>query len=134
MAILLAVAAYLLVSYGLDNRLPSQFAEYAVLFAGGYLWGHLLIRRFAPRADPAFFPTAGLLVGIGFAMIHRISEHGPTGDIAPEQALWLVVGLIAFTVTLTVIRDIRQLDAFTYTGWWAWSCSSSPSCPGSDAR
>ena len=69
-----------------------------------------MIRRFAPAADPALFPTAGVLVGLGFAMIFRLS-----GGLAAEQATWIVVGLLAFAGTLVVVRDHRMLDAYTYT-------------------
>ncbi|HEY7755703.1 MAG TPA: FtsW/RodA/SpoVE family cell cycle protein, partial [Actinomycetota bacterium] len=61
-------------------------------------------------ADPALFPTAGVLVGLGFAMIFRLS-----GGLAAEQATWVVVGLLAFAATLIVVRDHRMLDAYTYT-------------------
>jgi cell division protein FtsW (lipid II flippase) len=70
----------------------------------------VVIRRFAPSADPALFPTAGVLVGLGFAMIFRLS-----GGLATEQATWIVVGLLAFAATLVVVRDHRMLDTYTYT-------------------
>src|SRR5207245_3442473 len=77
---------------------------------GGYVAVHPLIRRLAPGADPAFFPAAGLLVGIGFAEIYRLDHQ-----LSVQQAEWLVVGLVAFSLTLWVVRDHRQLDAYTYT-------------------
>jgi cell division protein FtsW (lipid II flippase) len=69
-----------------------------------------VIRRVAPRADPALFPTAAVLTGLGFAMIFRLD-----GALAAEQATWVGVGLAGFVGTLLLVRDHRQLDAYTYT-------------------
>ena len=109
-AVVVTVAAYALVALGRRGRLPVNLALYGSVFAVGYLAAHLAIRRLAPRADPALFPTAGLLAGLGFAVIFRLD-----GDLAAEQATWLVVALIAFVGTLFLVRDDRQLDAYTYT-------------------
>jgi cell division protein FtsW (lipid II flippase) len=70
----------------------------------------VVTRAFAPRADPALFPTAAVLVGLGFAMIFRLS-----GGLAAEQATWIIVGLLAYALTLIIVRDARMLDAYTYT-------------------
>jgi len=43
-------------------------------------------------------------------MIFRLS-----GGLAAEQATWVLVGILAFAVTLIVVRDVRMLDAYTYT-------------------
>ena len=110
LALVLSVGAYVVAGYGKRNQLPSTFALYATIFGAGYVGALLVIRRFARDADPALFPTAGVLVGLGFAMIFRLS-----GGLAAEQATWIVVGLLAFASTLIVVRDHRMLDAYTYT-------------------
>jgi len=110
LALILSVGAYVLVGLGKRGQIPLTLVLYGSIFAFGYLVVHLVIRRYAPRADPALFPIAGVLTGLGFAMIFRLS-----GGLAAEQATWIVVGLIAFAATLLLIRDHRQLDAYTYT-------------------
>jgi cell division protein FtsW (lipid II flippase) len=110
LALILSVGAYVLVGLGKRGRVPLTLVVYGSIFAVGFLIAHLVIRRFAPRADPALFPTAGVLTGIGFAMIFRLS-----GGLAAEQATWVAVGLLFFVATLVVVRDHRQLDAYTYT-------------------
>ena len=110
LALVLALGAYLLAGYGKRGQLPATFGAYAATFVGGYVGALLLLRRFAPRADPALFPLAGVLVGLGFAMIFRLS-----GGLAAEQATWILVGILAFAITLIVVRDVRMLDAYTYT-------------------
>lgn len=110
LALALAVGAYVIAGYGKRGRLPATFGLYAMIFTAGYLGALVVIRRWARDADPAFFPTAGVLVGLGFAMIFRLS-----GGLAAEQATWILVGLLAFAATLIVVRDHRMLDAYTYT-------------------
>lgn len=109
-ALVLSIGAYVIAGYGKRDQLPARFVAYATIFAAGYAGALLVMRRFAPEADPALFPTAGVLVGLGFAMIFRLS-----GGLATEQATWIVVGLAAFGVTLLIVRDHKMLDAYTYT-------------------
>jgi cell division protein FtsW (lipid II flippase) len=110
LATILALGAYALVGLGRDERVPVGILAYGLLVSGGYVFAHLVVRRFAPDADPIFLPTAGLLSGLGFAVIYRLDP-----DRAAAQAGWLLFGLVLFALTLVVVRDHRQLDAFTYT-------------------
>jgi cell division protein FtsW (lipid II flippase) len=110
LATALALLAFVLTALGKHGTVPSNLPAYAALFVIGYACGHTVVRRAAPQADPAFFPSAALLTGIGFAMIYRLDPGRST-----EQATWLIVGLIAFVVTLVAVRDHRRLDAYTYT-------------------
>ena len=110
LALILSVGAYVIAGFGKRGQLPATFALYVTIFAAGYAGALLVTRVFAPRADPALFPTAAVLVGLGFAMIFRLS-----GGLAAEQATWIVVGLLAYALTLIVVRDARMLDAYTYT-------------------
>jgi cell division protein FtsW (lipid II flippase) len=110
LALGLSVGAYVLAGLGKRGQVPVTLALYGSIFAVGFFVAHLAIRRFAPRADPALFPVAAVLTGLGFAMIFRLS-----GGLAAEQATWIAVGLALFVLTLAVIRDHRQLDAYTYT-------------------
>jgi cell division protein FtsW (lipid II flippase) len=110
LAVLVALGAYALVGLGLDERVPPGIIGYGILLAGGYLFAHMVVRRFAPDADPLFLPTAGLLAGLGFAVVYRLDP-----ERAAAQASWLIFGLALFALTLIVIRDHRQLDTYTYT-------------------
>jgi cell division protein FtsW (lipid II flippase) len=110
LAVVLAISAYLMAGYGRDSAFPPSLLANGALFAGGYLAAHVVMRRFAPTADPVLLPAAGLLAGIGFAVIFRLEP-----DLAISQAGWLAVGLAAFSAVIMVIRDHRSLDQFTYT-------------------
>lgn len=110
LAVTLALGAYTLVGLGQNGRVPAGVVGYGALLAGGYLFAHLVVRRFAADADPLFLPTAGLLAGLGFAVVYRLDP-----ERAAAQASWLIFGLALFALTLIAIRDHRQLDAFTYS-------------------
>ena len=106
-----SVAAYAMVGLGLRGEVPNDIVVYGLALAGAYLLAWGVVRWTAPRADPVLLPISGMLGGLGLAMIYRLLPP----DIADEQALWLLFGLAAFVLTLLVVRDDRQLDAFTYT-------------------
>jgi cell division protein FtsW (lipid II flippase) len=110
-AVVVSIAAYAMVGLGLDERVPGDLVVYGLTLAGAYLLAWGAVRWTAPRADPVLLPIAGMLGGLGLSMIYRLLP----GDIADEQALWLLFGLAAFILTLLLVRDDRQLDAFTYT-------------------
>jgi cell division protein FtsW (lipid II flippase) len=109
-AIVLALTAFALVQLGLHQDLGRHLPQYGLLFAAGYIAAYVLVRFLAPAAEPAFFPSAALLAGIGFAVIYRLDPGRST-----EQASWLAVGLGAFALTLLFVRDHRKLDGYTYT-------------------
>ena len=73
-----------------------------------------LVMRWSPRGAPTrcCCPTAALLGGLGLAMLYRLMA--PRSRV--EQAVWLLRGARrASCSTLVLIRDDRQLDAYTYT-------------------
>jgi cell division protein FtsW (lipid II flippase) len=115
LAIAASILAYALQGLGLHGEVPKDLAVYGVLFAGAAVAGWLAIRQLARAADPALFPVAVLLGGLGLAMLFRLMDERGQIGIAKDQSLWLLIGLACFVVTLWVIRDIRQLDALTYT-------------------
>lgn len=110
LAALLSVSAYVLVTLGKTGRTPANVGGFVAIIVIGYLVAHLVIVRLAPGADPALFPAAATLAGLGYAMIYRLNT-----SLAAEQLGWLILGLLVFTVTLVVVRDHRSLDGYTYT-------------------
>ena len=117
--LILAVAgslvAYALQGLGRHGEGPRNRAVYGALFAGASLGGWFVIRYAARSADPALYPVAVLLGGLGLAMLYRLMDERGRVDIARDQAVWLLIGLACFALTLVIVRDIRQLDAYTYT-------------------
>ncbi|MEX2212434.1 MAG: FtsW/RodA/SpoVE family cell cycle protein [Gaiellaceae bacterium] len=84
--------------------------SYAVLFLGFYLVAHLVARVTVPYADPHLLPMAALLTAIGLTLIYRLNP-----DDAFRQGLWVVVGVVAFSATLLLLRhDYRGLESYKY--------------------
>jgi cell division protein FtsW (lipid II flippase) len=110
-SLVVSVAAYAMVGLGLRGRVPSDIVVYGLTLAGAYLLAWGVVRWAAPRADPVLLPIAGMLGGLGLAMIYRLVPAA----VADDQAIWLLLGLAAFVLTLLVVRDDRVLDGFTYT-------------------
>jgi cell division protein FtsW (lipid II flippase) len=110
-AIVVTVGAYAIVGLGLRGRVPSNTVVYGLTIGGAYLIAWATVRWTAPRADPVLLPIAGMLGGLGLAMLYRLLPR----DVADAQALWLLFGLSAFILTLVLIRDDRILDRYTYT-------------------
>lgn len=114
-AVVAAVLAYALQGLGLNERVPSDTIFYGVVFLAVAVAGWLGVRTMARGADPVLYPTAVLLGGLGAAMLFRIMADRGFREIAVNQAVWLLIGLLCFVATLALIRDIRRLDAYTYT-------------------
>jgi cell division protein FtsW (lipid II flippase) len=115
-AIAAALLAYATEGLGKKGKIPTGLPLYGIVMVAGFLVAWLVVRKTARRADPVLLPVAALLAGLGFAMIARIqAPQPPLTSIAQSQFTWLMIALLAFVVTLVVIRDDRQLDALTYT-------------------
>jgi len=115
LAVVASVLAYALQAMGLSGERPDNLVAYGIAFGCLSLAGWFAIRRTARAADPVLYPTAILLSGLGLAMLFRIMTANGAPEVARYQAVWLAIGLVCLVVTLFVLRDIRQLDAYTYT-------------------
>jgi len=114
-AIAVSAAAYASQGLGLGDALPDGFAVKTAVFAAITGAGWVAVRIMARGADAAIYPTAVVLGGLGLAMMERIMVERGQPQIAENQAVWLAIGLLVFVATLALVRDIRRLDAFTYT-------------------
>ena len=110
-----SILAFVLQGLGLFGAVPANAVTYGVVFVVAAGAGWAAIRIMARGADPVLYPTAVLLGGLGLAMLYRIMTAEGAPEFAAAQAVWLAIGLGAFVVTLWLVRDIRRLNAFTYT-------------------
>ncbi len=77
---------------------------------------HFANRFLAPEADPVIMPIVLMLNGIGFVMIYRLDASPQVSRLAPwhYQAVWTVLGVIAYVTTLAVVRRSRDLERYRY--------------------
>jgi cell division protein FtsW (lipid II flippase) len=125
-AVVIPVFAYANVGLAINDEVPSGLLSYGLglgLLAGV---GHLVVRKFAPYADPLLLPLAALLNGLGIVMIYRLQQSGRGGNSGRVistmttsstalQVVWSTVGVAAFIAVLAVIREPRTLQRYTYT-------------------
>jgi peptidoglycan glycosyltransferase len=105
LAVILSLGAYLQVEFAKQNTLPPAFVGYAIVFTALALAAHAMVRRFTPNADPLFLPIGLLLSGLGYAMVKRLEP----------QLSWIVIGVVAFAITLVALRDPRRIESFRYS-------------------
>lgn len=117
LAIIITLSAYALVGLSQSDPpvVPSGLLPYGGVLAALAAAAHIVVRRMAPGADPLLLPIAFLLNGIGLAMVRRIDfALTNSGDLAPLQTVWTIVGVALFAATLLLLRDHTVLDRYRY--------------------
>lgn len=107
---LITASAYGLTSLGRAAALPADIVPFLVIVVVLLLTAHVVVRRLAPQADGLLLPLVALLNGLGYAMIARLDPQ-----LADSQSAWTFLGLVGFTITLAVVRDVRKLAPYRYT-------------------
>ncbi|MER5469455.1 FtsW/RodA/SpoVE family cell cycle protein [Streptomyces sp. NPDC002935] len=119
-AVLIPVFAYANVGLAIDDEVPAGLLSYGLglgLLAGV---AHLVVRKFAPYADPLLLPLATLLNGLGLVVIWRLDQSkllqsiNQAGNAAPRQLLYTALAIGLFVVVLIFLKDHRVLQRYTY--------------------
>ena len=103
-ALILTTLGFALVYTQKSSTLTWSSLTYGALFLVLFAIAHVGRRVLAPRADPYLLPVTALLATLGILVIYRLNEK-----LALQQAVWLVVGLVAFLLVLAFVRDLRHL-------------------------
>lgn len=114
LALAVGLGAYVSVGLGVDGEVPTNLIGYGGWLAALIVAAHVTIRIVAPYADPVLLPLVAALNGLGLAIIHRIDLAVNTTD-APQQLIWMTLGVGLFIGTLVLVRDHRVLGRYTYT-------------------
>jgi len=107
---LITASAYGLTSLGRASALPADIVPFLTIVVVLLLTAHVVVRRLAPLADGLLLPLVALLNGLGYAMIARLDPK-----LADSQSAWTFLGLVGFTGTLALVRDVRKLAPYRYT-------------------
>lgn len=110
MVVVLTGGLYALAGFGKAGNLPANMGPFLAILFALLLVAHLAMRRLAPYADPILLPVAGLLNGVGYVFIARLSNHE-----ARLQAFWTAIGIVVFVATLAIVKRARDLERFRYT-------------------
>lgn len=115
LAIVLGGAAEAAQAIGRVNAVTRSVATYTGVLLVMFVIAHVAVRKLAPAADPLLLPMVGLLSGVGLALIARIDASPGFDPVAPNQLIWMGVGITAFVGTLAIVRDHRVLSRYGYT-------------------
>jgi cell division protein FtsW (lipid II flippase) len=120
---LIGVFAWILVDASTGK---SSLGGWTTLISSGVLLlvVHAVVRWQAPYADPILLPCVAAINLLGLAMIHRLDAASaqraaangtpqPTPDVY-AQLTWMLIGLIAFIIVLSVVSDHRRLQRLTF--------------------
>ncbi|MER5301010.1 MULTISPECIES: FtsW/RodA/SpoVE family cell cycle protein [Streptomyces] len=124
-AVVIPLFAYMNVGLAISGELPPGMLGYGLglgLLAGV---AHLVVRKFAPYADPLLLPLATLLNGLGLVVIWRLDQSerlqglakasfGAFSPSAPKQLLYTAVGIALFVAVMLLLKDHRVLQRYTY--------------------
>jgi cell division protein FtsW (lipid II flippase) len=127
-ALILTTLGFALVYTVKSDTLSWSSLTCGALFLALFAIAHIGRRVLVPQADPYLLPVTALLSTLGLLLLYRIDTQ-----LALKQAMWLVVGLVAFLLVLAVVRDLRPLTGIS-TGWGSPACFFCSSLPESAGR
>src|SRR6266567_462998 len=103
------------------KNLPTVEGLVPILGIIGILFAINFLLSFTfPKTDQVLLPLVGLLSGIGVLMATRLGPNlrpFPDPALGSRQLLWVILGLVAFLVTLFGLRNMNWLRRYKYT--WA---------------
>ncbi len=117
-ATLITALALLIVEANQEQGLSWDLLTYSFVFLTLFVGAHLVIRRFAPYADPLLLPVVALLNGLGLVLIRRLDlVPGMPADNpgAGQQMLWTLVAVAGFVAAVIYLKDHRMLARYDYT-------------------
>lgn len=133
-AVLIPTFAYLNVGLAVNNEVPSGMIGYGLgigLLAGV---GHLVVRKFAPYADPLLLPLATLLNGLGLVLIWRLDQSprliaraqnifGASPRTRPSSCSTRPSASRCSSPSCCCSRTTASSSATPTSRWrWPWSC------------
>ncbi|MER5788914.1 FtsW/RodA/SpoVE family cell cycle protein [Streptomyces sp. NPDC001980] len=119
-AVAIPVFAYANVGLAINDKVPAGLLSYGLGLGLLAAVAHLVVRKFAPYADPLLLPLATLLNGLGLVVIWRLDQSKllqsihVSGGKATNQLLYTAMGIALFIVVLIFLKDHRALQRYTY--------------------
>lgn len=106
--VVIVLFGMLAVNSGEDLSLASLGVPLGIF--GAFAIAHLVVRRFAPGADPAILPITFALSGVGIAFVTRLAP-----ELAVRQVMWLYLGIACMVAVLVLLKSLDKLANYKYT-------------------
>ncbi len=127
--IVLAVVVLLAYAAAVDVGATGRVARGTLMLPAGmavvFLAAHVVVRRWAPYADPVLLPCAALVNGVGVIFLYRLDLSGPPnavpsarallGGLGVRQLAWTAGAVLVFALVLALLRDHRAVSRYAYT-------------------
>jgi cell division protein FtsW (lipid II flippase) len=113
-AVALTSLAAILLGWSEAPELPPAAIVTGLALAVTAIVAHVMVRSFAPDADPTLLPLAFLLNGLGLVFVRRV-DLATGSDLAATQTVWTAVSVGALCATLLFIRRVGVLGRYQYT-------------------
>ncbi|MFI9273723.1 FtsW/RodA/SpoVE family cell cycle protein [Kitasatospora sp. NPDC052896] len=121
-ALVVPLYGYIDANLAMNNKMPAGLLECGVAFTALALGAHLVVRRFAPYADPLILPIATLLTGIGLMLLNRLDQSYAivmAGNFqkyptAPTQAMWTFIAVFVALALIVFVKHHRFFQQYQY--------------------
>ncbi|MGW5866100.1 FtsW/RodA/SpoVE family cell cycle protein [Streptomyces sp. NPDC055239] len=119
-AVVIPLFAYINVGLAIDGKMPTGMLGYGCGLGLLASVSHIVVRKFAPYADPLLLPLATLLNGLGLVVIWRLDQSERLQNLAnfspaaPNQLMYSAIGIALFVGVLLLLKDHRVLQRYTY--------------------
>lgn len=90
--------------------IQEQHVRAALAITGLIMLGHVLLAWRSRQSDQMLFPIVAMLTAIGLIMVSRLAP-----DLAIRQALWVALGVIVMSATVSFLPSVSVLQSYKYT-------------------
>ncbi|WP_063763352.1 FtsW/RodA/SpoVE family cell cycle protein [Streptomyces sp. NRRL WC-3742] len=124
LAVAVCLAGHIDADLALTGKMPPGLLVHGLLLGGLAGVAHLVVRRFAPYADPLILPLGVFLTGFGLMLLDRLdisyaAVHARKGDYqkipaAPSQMMWVFVSVAVALALIVLVKHHRFFQRYVY--------------------
>ncbi|MFJ9691789.1 FtsW/RodA/SpoVE family cell cycle protein [Kitasatospora sp. NPDC101183] len=124
LAVAVCLAGHIDADLALTGKMPPGLLAHGVLLGGLAGVAHLVVRRFAPYADPLILPLGVFLTGFGLMLLDRLDisyalVHAKKGDYqkipaAPSQLMWVFISVAVALALIVFVKHHRFFQRYVY--------------------
>ncbi|MBV2153433.1 FtsW/RodA/SpoVE family cell cycle protein [Kitasatospora sp. SUK 42] len=124
LAVAVCLAGHIDADLALTGKMPPGLLVHGLSLGALAGVAHLVVRRFAPYADPLILPLGVFLTGFGLMLLDRLdfsykAAHSAKGDYqklpaAPSQLMWVFIAVAAALALIILVKHHRFFQRYVY--------------------